>query len=82
MKLFTLKDAQDDLSSLVLQAKKEPIVITKRGKPESVLISLEQFEQFLDALEEIGDIEAAEIVIKSNNPTIPWEKVKKDLGLS
>lgn len=82
MKLFTLKDAQDDLSSLVLQAKKEPIVITKRGKPESVLISLEQFEQFLDALEEIGDIEAAEIVIKSNNPTIPLEKVKKDLGLS
>lgn len=82
MKLFTLKDAQDDLSSLVLQAKKEPIVITKRGKPESVLISLEQFEQFLDALEEIGDIETAEIVIKSNNPTIPWEKVKKDLGLS
>ena len=82
MKLFTLKDAQDDLSSLVLQAKKEPIVITKRGKPEAVLISLKQFEQFLDALEEMEDIEAAEIVTKSNDPTIPWEKVKKELRLS
>ena len=82
MKFFSLKEAQDELSSLVLHEKKEPIVITKRGKPEAVLISLEQFEQFLDALEELEDIEAAEIVTKSNDPTIPWEKVKKELRLS
>jgi prevent-host-death family protein len=57
MKEFSVSDARQDLPSLIDKSKKEPIVINRHGKPESVLISVEQY------------------------PNIPWEKVKKDLGL-
>lgn len=56
-------------------------MIHRHGKAESVLISVEQFEEFLEAVEELDDIAAAEDAMREPGPNIPWEKVKKDLGL-
>jgi prevent-host-death family protein len=82
MKEFPVSDARQDLPSLIRKSQKEPIVITKHGKPEAVLISFEQYEKFLDAVEELEDIESAETALSDGDPTIPWEKVKKELGLT
>ena len=82
MKEFSVTDARQDLPSLIRKSQKEPIVISRHGKPQAVVISYQQYEEFLDAVEELEDIETADIVTKSNDPTIPWEKVKKELGLS
>lgn len=56
-------------------------MINRHGKAESVLISVEQFEEFLEAVEELDDIAAAEEAMREPGPNIPWGKVKKDLGL-
>lgn len=82
MKEFSVSDARQDLPTLIQKTEKEPILITKHGNPEAVLISFEQYEKFLDALEELEDIQTAEEVLKDPDPSIPWEKVKKELGLA
>ena len=47
-----------------------------------VLISAEQFERFVAAEEELEDLRAVEESMKDPGPNIPWEKVKKELGLA
>ncbi len=81
MKEFSITDARQDLPSIIRKSQKEPIVVTKHGKPESVIISYEMYEEFIEAVEELDDIEAADLSIKDKDPAIPWEKVKKELGL-
>lgn len=82
MKEYSVSDARQDLPSLIDKTKKEPIVINRHGKSEAVLISIEQFEEFVQAVEELEDIAAAEEAMRDPGPNIPWEKVKKDLGLN
>lgn len=56
-------------------------MINRHGKPEAVIINIRQYEEFLDAVEELEDIAMAEAALRDPGPNIPWEKVKKDLGL-
>ena len=56
-------------------------MINRHGKPEAVIIGIEQYEEFLDAIEELEDIAMAEESLLDSGPNIPWEKVMKDLGL-
>ncbi len=81
MKEFSVSDARKDLPSLIDKCKKEPIVINRHGNPKAVIIDFEQYERFLDAVEELEDIALAEESLRDPGPNIPWEKVKKDLGL-
>ncbi len=81
MKEYSVSDARKDLPSLIDKSKKEPIVINRHGKPEAVIINIHQYEEFLDAVEELEDIALAEEALRDPGPNIPWEKVKKDLGL-
>ena len=81
MKEYSVSDARQDLPSLIRYAGKEPVMISKHGAPQAVLISIEQYEQFLEATEELEDIASAEEALRDPGPTIPWEKVKKDLVL-
>ena len=56
-------------------------MIERHGKEEAVLISAEQFEKFVAAEEELEDIRSIEEAMRDPSPNIPWEKVKKELGL-
>ncbi|NDA36559.1 MAG: type II toxin-antitoxin system Phd/YefM family antitoxin [Actinobacteria bacterium] len=81
MKTISLSQARNNLVKLIDKAKAEPIVIESDGKHSAVLISTEQFEKFLDAQEELEDIAAIEEAMRDSEPSIPWETVKKDLGI-
>ncbi len=81
MKRFSVSDARNNLPLLIDKAQREPIMIERHGKEEAVLISVEQFEKFVEAEEELEDIRAVEEAMRDPSPGIPWEKVKKDLGL-
>lgn len=81
VKEFSVSAAQEDIASLIELSSKEPILIKRSGKPVSVVISLEQYLEFVEAVEELDDIAAAEESLKDDGPSIPWEEVKKDLGL-
>lgn len=60
------------------------VVIQRRGRDVAALISLEDLE-FLERIEDQLDIKAARAAIEearaAGEATIPWEDVKKELGL-
>ncbi|MHB0874856.1 MAG: type II toxin-antitoxin system Phd/YefM family antitoxin [Anaerolineae bacterium] len=50
----TVTEARARLSELMRVAKKEPVIITKRGKRVAVLISYEEYVELRDYLMEAG----------------------------
>lgn len=59
--------------------KGERIVLSRRGKDVAVLVTVEDLA-LLEEMEDRMDVEAARKALKEKG-RIPWEKVKKDLGL-
>lgn len=77
-------EARERLAAVVDEAATHPVYLSKRGRRIAVVISAEEYERLLEAVEEAEDIadgEAALAKIRAGEPTIPWEQVKADLGL-
>ena len=56
----------------------ERIIVHRRKKPVAAVVPIED----LELLEKIEDrIDIAEARKRLNEPTIPWSKIKKELGL-
>jgi len=72
------RDKLSDIANRVFYAG-ERVCIERSGKPFVALVSYEDM-QLLEALEDKMDIELAKKALKRND-FIPWEKVKKELGL-
>ncbi len=80
MKTISTDELKADLARYLSEAQEEAIVITHQGKPCAVLHGVS------------GDLESAErshsaefwqmIEGRRREPTVPWEQVKKDLGLN
>jgi prevent-host-death family protein len=88
MTTVTTKEARDQFSDLVNRAAygKERIVLTRRGKGIAALVSLDDLqalEQMMRRLEDQADLEAVQKALDEakRKGTVPWEKVKEDLGL-
>ncbi len=47
MKTINSKEAQNNFGALINSAIKQPVVINKHGKPVAVLISFEEYEEYL-----------------------------------
>ncbi len=81
--LSTVK-ARENLSDLVNRSAygKERVVLTRRGKGVAAMIPIEDLK-LLEAIEDRLDLEDIEqaLVDPENKKAIPWDKVKKDLGL-
>ena len=74
-------EARDQLSTIINRAAfgKERVVLTRRGKELAAVVPIEDVK-LLEDLEDRLDLEAAREAIKEEG-TIPWEKVKAELGL-
>lgn len=81
LKSLSVAEARAEFASALRECEVAPVQILRRGEPVAVLVSSTVFEKFLDALEELEDIADVE-AIQANEPRIPWESVKRDLGLS
>jgi prevent-host-death family protein len=57
----------------------ERVVVTRRGKRLVAVVPVDDLE-LLEAIEDRIDVAAAEKALREKG-TIPWQKVKKDLGL-
>ena len=78
-------EARERFSEVVDTSAREPVFLTKRGQRQAVVISTAEYERLLEADEDAEDLAASDAVmneIMAGNPTIPWAKVKADLGLS
>ena len=81
--LSTVK-ARGNFSDLVNRSAygKERVVLTRRGKGVAAVVPIEDLK-LLEAIEDrldLDDIEKA-LADPKNKKSIPWDKVKKDLGL-
>ncbi len=45
MKRIGIREAKDNLSNVLIQAKEAPITITNHGKPDAVVMSYEYYQQ-------------------------------------
>jgi prevent-host-death family protein len=73
----------DDLLERAVKHK-ERLVLTRRGKPVAALVPIEDLK-FLEALEDQLDADefqrAKDEFERGGESTIPWEKIKAELGL-
>ncbi len=81
MTTFPLSDARRELPSLIDQAQTEAITISRHGIPAAVVLSPSRYEELLTALEDLQDLALIEASLSDTSPSIPWETVKKELGL-
>ena len=59
----------------------KPVWVKRDGVDVAVVISPELFEELVSAQEELEDIAAVDAAMKDESPGVPWEQVKKNLGL-
>jgi len=76
--------ARTDLADILNRVayKGERILLHRRGKNVAAVVSLEDFS-LLEELEDRIDLEEARAALAEvkKKGTIPWEKIKADLGL-
>lgn len=74
-------EARERFSDIINRAAfgKERVVLTRRGKELAAVVPIEDMK-LLEELEGRLDVEAARQALKEEG-TIPWEKVKAELGL-
>lgn len=82
----SVTEARNRLSHIVDEARvsHNPVFLTQRGRRVAAIIDAADLEQLIEAAEDAQDVTAARAAreaIDGGEPTIPWEQVKKDLGL-
>ncbi len=84
MTKFKISDARKDLAEIINRVAygDERIILERRGKGLAAVIPINDLE-LLEAIEDRIDLDEAKKALADpkNKRPIPWEKVKKDLGL-
>jgi prevent-host-death family protein len=82
MKIVNMREARVRLTDLVNEVNDsgERIVIGRRNKKMAALIPVDEAE-WLEKKEDEADLKAARRALQKGGKPIPWEKLKKDLGL-
>ncbi len=83
---IAITDARGRLASIIDTAQREPVYLTRRNRPVAAIIDVEQLNKLLEDADELADIRAVDAAWKEterlDETPIPWEDVKRDLGLS
>ena len=77
-----VSEAREKLAEVIDAAQSEAVVLERYGQPAAVLVSMERYEELLDAFEEAEDVAAFDAAMAEEGENIPWEQVKADLGWS
>ncbi len=77
-----VSEAREKLAEVVETAQSEAVVLERYGQTAAVVVSMERYEELLDAFEEAGDVVAFDAAMAEGGESLPWEQVKADLGWS
>ena len=80
MSTVSVADARNNLSSMIARSQNEAVFIERRGQRTAVLISPEQYDRMMEALEDAEDAVAFDQAMEEEGPNLPWQQVKSDLG--
>ena len=88
IKTLSITKARQELPTLVANAKNKltEYIITVNGEPAAVLMSADEFESWKETNEILADENLMKDIRQGEKEIaegkgIPWEKVKKELGL-
>jgi antitoxin Phd len=79
---MSVSEARERLSEVIDVAQSEAVVLERYGRPAAVLVSLDRYQQLMEALEESEDTASFDAAMAEEGDNIPWEQVKADLGWS
>ena len=80
MATMNISAARESLPDAVELARTEAVFLERYGRPAAVLVSPEQYEKLVAALEDAEDVAAFDAAMNEEGPNIPWDQVKADLG--
>ena len=85
---ITLKELRPKLPQVIksIDARFERFVISRRGEPVAIMLSLDDFESMIETLNEISDAENLTRIRRGmkeakRGKTVDWNKVKKKYNL-
>lgn len=85
MSSIAITDARNRLASIVDEARREPVYLTRRNRPVAAVIDSDQLQGLIEDAEELADIRAVDAAWAEtehlDEAPIPWDEVKRDLGL-
>jgi prevent-host-death family protein len=83
---IAITDARGRLASIIDTARSGPVYLTRRNRPVAAIIDNDQLHRLLADADELADIRAVDAAWEETErlgeTPIPWEDVKRDLGLS
>ena len=83
MATMSISQAREQLPNVIELCQTEAVVLERYGKPQAVIISYERYDELMTVLEDIEDLKKIEEVEAdiATNGLVPWEEVRRDLGL-
>lgn len=80
MSTISVAEARSRLSDVIARSQGEAVFIERRGRRAAVVVSPEQYERMIEALEDAEDVAAFDEAMAEEGDSVPWDQVKKDLG--
>lgn len=81
-----ITDARGRLASIIDTAHRGPVYLTRRNRAVAAIIDVDELHQLIEDADELADIRAVDAAWEETErlgeAPIPWEDVKRDLGLS
>lgn len=77
---ISVSKAREKLSEVVEMTQSEPVELELYGRRAAVMVSPDQYDEMLEALEESQDVAAFDAALIEDGDNIPWKQVKTDLG--
>jgi prevent-host-death family protein len=79
---ISVSKARGNLAEVVEMSQTEPVELEHYGRRAAVIVSPDQYDEMLEALDESQDVVAFDLALEEAGVNIPWEQVKSDLGWS
>lgn len=86
MSEVAITEARRRLASIIDEARTEPVYLTRRNRAIAAVVDSSFLEKLLEDAEELSDIRAVDEAWAENErlqeTAVPWDDVKRDLGLA
>ena len=80
MGTVSVSEARKKFAAVIESAQAEAVVVEKRGEPQAVVLSPQEYARLVADAELAEDTAAFDEAMAEEGPNIPWEQVKADLG--
>jgi len=88
-KVVPFTEARTHLTELLddVESVHEHVVITRNGRPAAIVMSQAEYDSLIETLEILGDQKLMADLAESDEDVaagrvVPWEEVKRELGLA